>query len=163
LKPEPFDIVVLKMHFASYILMELSPGMAKTAADAISKIEGVKMVHAVTGPFDVIAFVEVPDLASLSDLVLEKIQSIEGVKKTQTAVVVTPDVFGPGVRQTRSYKRPSPPKKWVEETVRSILASDSELSRNPSEVLKLVRIEARKNNYRPVIPPAQVHALLKRR
>jgi translation elongation factor EF-1beta len=151
------------LRFASYILMELSPGMAKTAADAISKIEGVKMVHAVTGPFDVIAFVEVPDLASLSDLVLEKIQSIEGVKKTQTAVVVTPDVFGSSLRQTRSYKSPSPPKKWVEETVRSILSSNPELSKNTPEVLKLVRVEARRNNYRPVIPPAQVQALLKKR
>ncbi len=151
------------VRFASYILMDLSPGMAKTAADAISKIEGVRMVHAVTGPFDVIAFVEVSDLASLSDLVLEKIQGIEGVKKTQTAVVVTPDVFGPSVRQTRSYKRPSPPKKWVEDTVRSILASHPELSKNSSELLKLVRVEARRNDYRPVIPPAQVQALLKKK
>jgi len=151
------------VRFASYILMELSPGMAKRAADAISKIEGVKMVHAVTGPFDVIAFAEVPDLASLSGLVLEKIQSIEGVKKTQTAVVVTPDVLGPSIQRTRSYKRPSPPKKWVEETVKSILASNPELSKNSTEMLKLVRVEARRNNYRPVIPPAQVQALLKKR
>ena len=151
------------MRFASYILMELSPGMAKKAADAISKIEGVKMVHPVTGPFDVIAFAEVPDLASLSGLVLEKIQSIEGVKKTQTAVVVTPDVFGPSIPRTRSYKRPSPPRRWVEETVRSILVSNPDISKNSKEVLKLVRVEARRNNYRPVIPPAQVQALLKRR
>lgn len=77
------------MVFASYVLIELSPGTAKTAADKISKIAGVRMAHAVTGPFDVIAFAEVSNLASLSELVLSKIQSIEGVKRTQTAVVVT--------------------------------------------------------------------------
>ena len=76
--------------------MELAPGTAKKAAETISKIEGVKMAHAVTGPFDVIAYAEVPDLAKLSDLVLAKIHGVEGVQKTQTAVVVTPDVFGRG-------------------------------------------------------------------
>lgn len=83
------------MRFVSYILMQLAPGTAKTAAEKIAKIEGVKMAHAVTGPFDVIAFADVPDLTTLSDLVLAKIQNIEGVQKTQTAVVVTPDAFGP--------------------------------------------------------------------
>jgi hypothetical protein len=45
--------------------MQLAPGTAKTAAEAISKIEGVKMSPAVTGPFDFIAFAEVPDLTAL--------------------------------------------------------------------------------------------------
>jgi hypothetical protein len=143
--------------------MELSPGMAKKAADAISKIEGVKMAHAVTGPFDVIAFAEVSDLASLSDLVLAKIQAIDGVKRTQTAVVVTPEASGPGLSRTRTYKRPAPPKKWVEETVRTLLDSNPGLSKNQSEVLRMVRAEARKQNYRPIIPPAQIQALLGKR
>lgn len=83
------------MRFSSYILMQLAPGTASTAAEKISKIEGVKMAHAVTGPFDVIAYAEVANLAALSDLVLARIQSVKGVEKTQTAVVVTSDrVFG---------------------------------------------------------------------
>jgi DNA-binding Lrp family transcriptional regulator len=90
--------------------MELSPGTAEKAADANSKIDGVKMAHAVTGPFDVIAFAEVTDLNALSDLVLAKIQGIEGGKKTLTAVVVTRDVFGPGLQRARSHKRPTPPR-----------------------------------------------------
>jgi len=81
------------LKLVSYILIQLAPGKTKTAAKAISKIKGVKMAHAVTGPFDVIAFVEVPDLTALSDLILAKIQSIGGVQKTQTAIVVTPDVL----------------------------------------------------------------------
>jgi len=87
--------------------MQLAPGKARAAAEAIAKIEGVKMSHAVTGPFDVIAFVEVPDLTALSDLVLKKIQNVEGVEKTQTAVVVTPNVFGSGFQKTRVNKSPS--------------------------------------------------------
>jgi DNA-binding Lrp family transcriptional regulator len=89
------------LRLVSYILVELAPGTAKKAAEAISKIEGVKMAHAVTGPFDVIAYAEVPDLTTLSDLVLAKIQNVEGVQKTQTAVVVTPDVLRPSQPRTR--------------------------------------------------------------
>jgi len=105
-----FDIGGKEMRFGSYILMQLAPGTARTAADAISKIDGVKMAHAVTGPFAVIAFAEVPDLTTLSDLVLSKIQKIKGVQKTQTAVVVTPDVLGPDPKRARLYKRPTRPK-----------------------------------------------------
>lgn len=84
--------------------MQLAPGTAKTAAKAISKIDGIKMAHAVTGPFDVIAFAEVADLTALSDLVLAKIQNIKGVEKTQTAVVVTPEVFGPRSQRASASK-----------------------------------------------------------
>ena len=92
------------MRFGSYILMQLAPGTAKTAAEKISKIEGVKMAHAVTGPFDVIAFAEVPNLTALSDLVLAKIQSVKGVEKTQTAVVVTSDVLDTEGRKSGAVK-----------------------------------------------------------
>ena len=93
------------MRIASYILMQLAPGRAKDAAKAISKIEGVKMAHAVTGPFDVIAFAEVSDLAALSDLVLSKIQNVKGVEKTQTAVVVAPQTLVG--QQPKTRPRPS--------------------------------------------------------
>jgi DNA-binding Lrp family transcriptional regulator len=92
------------LRLASYILIELAPGPSKAAAEAISKIGGVKMAHPVTGPFDIIAFAEVPDLTTLSDLVLAKIQNVEGVQKTQTAVVVTPDVLAPGPPRTRKNR-----------------------------------------------------------
>jgi DNA-binding Lrp family transcriptional regulator len=152
----------LTMRFFSYILMQLAPGTAKTAAERISKIEGVKMAHAVTGPFDVIAFAEVPDLTSLSDLVLAKIQNIEGVQKTQTAVVVTRDALGPNKSSSRIYKRPTPPKEWVQETVRSFVRSNPGIARSSSDLLKRVREEAKKNNYRPIIAPAQVQAIVRK-
>jgi DNA-binding Lrp family transcriptional regulator len=101
---------IVQLRFFSYVLIQLAPGKAKTAAESISKIEGVKMAHAVTGPFDVIAFVEVPDLATLSDLVLARIQNVTGVQKTQTAVVVTPEVLGPSLHRARTHKSTTPKK-----------------------------------------------------
>ncbi len=96
------------MRLVSYILVELAPGTAKRAAEAISKIKGVKTAHAVTGPFDVIAYAEVPDLTTLSDLVLAKIQNVKGVQKTQTAVVVTPDILERRLSSTRKNKSKKP-------------------------------------------------------
>jgi len=93
------------LRIVSYVLVQLAPGRANDAAKAISKIPGVKMAHAVTGPFDVIAFAEVSDLAALSDLVLSKVQNVKGVEKTQTAVVVTPATASDSVGTARS-KRP---------------------------------------------------------
>jgi DNA-binding Lrp family transcriptional regulator len=84
--------------------LQLALGTAKTAAEAISKIEGVKMAHAVIGPFDFIAFAEVPDLTALSDLGSTKIQNVEGVQKTQTAVVMTPDILWPSIPRTLKNK-----------------------------------------------------------
>jgi len=92
------------LKLVSYILIQLAPGKTKTAAKAISKIRGVRMAHAVTGPFDVIAFVEVPDLTALSDLILAKIQNISGVEKTQTAIVVTQDVLKHSFKGNRKNK-----------------------------------------------------------
>jgi len=89
----------------SYVLVQLAPGKAKAALKSISRIDGVKMAHAVTGPFDVIAFAEVPDLDSLSNLVLAKIQGVDGVEKTQTAVVVTPEAFDVKERRKPSKSR----------------------------------------------------------
>ena len=81
--------------------------MASTNAEKISKIEGVKMAHAVTGPFDVIAYAEVASLAALSDLVLAKIQTVKGVEKTQTAVVVTSDTGYGGSKKPQVRKHPA--------------------------------------------------------
>ena len=81
MEPPIFKAGDNRLKLASYILVQLGPGTARAAAEVISKIEGVKMAHAVTGPFDIIAFVEVPDLPTLSDLVLAKIQNVDGLRK----------------------------------------------------------------------------------
>lgn len=46
------------------------------------------MVHAVTGVYDVIAYLELSNMTSLSELVIKKIQSVKGVERTHTAIVV---------------------------------------------------------------------------
>lgn len=76
------------MPVVGYILIQAELGMSSSVAATLSKIDGVKMAHPVTGVYDVIAFVEVSDLAKLSSLVLKEIQTIKGVQRTHTAIAV---------------------------------------------------------------------------
>lgn len=53
----------------------------------ISKIEGVMTAHLVTAMFDIITYLEVSDINSLAGIVRGQIQTIEGVRRTHTAIV----------------------------------------------------------------------------
>jgi DNA-binding Lrp family transcriptional regulator len=70
----------------AYVLIKIAPGKSRLITDNISKVEGVKTAHPVTGMFDVIAFVEASD-NNLTGIVRTKIQTIEGVLRTHTAIV----------------------------------------------------------------------------
>jgi DNA-binding Lrp family transcriptional regulator len=76
------------MSIKAYILANVEAGMGEEVVEVLSVIEGVKSAHNVTGPYDVIAFVEVPDTAVLGDLVINGIQLMEGVDYTLTCVVM---------------------------------------------------------------------------
>lgn len=48
----------------------------------------MRTVHVVTGPYDLVAFVEAKDLSTLTNTVVEGIHKIKGVVDTNTAIVV---------------------------------------------------------------------------
>lgn len=72
----------------AYVLVQVQLGKARPVAKAIANVRGVKMVHSVTGMYDVIAYLELEDMTSLSEFVIKKIQSVKGVERTHTAIVV---------------------------------------------------------------------------
>ncbi len=76
------------MAISAYIFIETIQGKAKTIARDISLINGVKTAHTVTGPYDVIAFVEADSITVLGDFIVSKIQAIPGVLRTLTNVVI---------------------------------------------------------------------------
>ena len=76
------------MGIEAYILANVEAGMGEDVVETLSAIEGVKTAYNVTGPYDVIALVEVPDTAALGDLVINGIQLIDGVDYTLTCVVM---------------------------------------------------------------------------
>lgn len=71
----------------AYIFIGCEPLMVWEIAEAALKIEGVKVAHAVTGQFDVVAYVEFANMDKLREI-LAKLQSLKGVQRTQTAVAI---------------------------------------------------------------------------
>lgn len=72
----------------AYILVEALPGKAIELVNSIKGLNGVKSVHLVTGPYDVIAFVSTPDLKALGEFIVKKIQSTGCVARTLTCITV---------------------------------------------------------------------------
>jgi len=73
----------------AYIFINSDPGMLWEIAEAALKVEGVKMAQAVTGQFDVVAYVEFANMDMLREII-DKFQSLKGVQRTQTAVAIPP-------------------------------------------------------------------------
>jgi DNA-binding Lrp family transcriptional regulator len=71
----------------SFLLLECSSGMVWKVAEALLKIDGIKIAHAVTGNFDVIAFAEFSNIDELTSII-QRVQALKGVQKTQTAVAM---------------------------------------------------------------------------
>ena len=76
-----------KRKIGAYILIKIAPGKSRSITEQIAKVDGVKTAHAVTGMFDIIAFIEAADINHLTDTVRTKIQTIDGVLRTHTAIV----------------------------------------------------------------------------
>jgi len=75
----------------AYILVNTEPGGLWEVADAALKIEGVKMAHAVTGQFDVVAYAEFVKMDDLGEIIQE-IQRLKGVRRTQTVIAIPPTI-----------------------------------------------------------------------
>lgn len=76
------------MSVSAYVFIECEHGKSMTVTDKVGRIAGVRDAHAVTGPYDVIAYVAASNFKVLGDVVIKKIQGVAGVRKTLTNVVV---------------------------------------------------------------------------
>jgi len=72
----------------AYIVITVGPGKARDVAKSVSKLNGVKMSNACWGSPDVFAVVEVSAQEDLNKLVMDKIQAIEGVGRTETHIAI---------------------------------------------------------------------------
>ena len=72
----------------AYILIEAHPGKALELVQVIKDISGVQKVDLVTGPYDIIVFAGAPDLKTLGDLIVKRIQSTNMVTRTLTCITV---------------------------------------------------------------------------
>ncbi len=72
----------------AYVLIQTDSGRAADVANGIRAIGGVMSTEAVTGPYDVIVFVEAEDVDALGQLVVTAIQPVEGIVRTLTCPVI---------------------------------------------------------------------------
>lgn len=70
----------------AYILTITQPGKTNMIIQKMRKIENVEKISVVAGEYDIVVRVHVKDLEKLLK-VTDKIQLIEGVKKTTTQVI----------------------------------------------------------------------------
>ena len=70
----------------AYILTLIQPGKTSTIIKEMKKIENVEKISVVAGEYDIVVRVHVKDLEKLLK-VTDKLQMIEGVKKTTTQVI----------------------------------------------------------------------------
>ena len=70
----------------AFILIEVQVGRANNVADSLRSLPEVTSAEVVTGPYDIIASIQVSDMAAMADLVTSQMQSIRGVIKTITCV-----------------------------------------------------------------------------
>ena len=75
------------MSVQACVLVRTMPGQAGEALAHITSIPGVVSAHAVTGPTDIIAFVETQTMDALGRLIVSRMQQVPGVTRTTTCVV----------------------------------------------------------------------------
>ena len=72
----------------AYILVQTEVGKAAQVAKDIIDITGVQQAQAVTGPYDVIVRAEARNLDELGQLVVARVQAVDGITRTLTCPVV---------------------------------------------------------------------------
>lgn len=72
----------------AYILIQTEVGKAASVAAEIAEISGVTSSEDVTGPYDVIVRAEAENVDQLGQLVVAKVQNVNGITRTLTCPVV---------------------------------------------------------------------------
>jgi DNA-binding Lrp family transcriptional regulator len=72
----------------AYVLVLTEVGKAESVARAVRALDGVVAAHDVTGPYDVIVQVESPTMDRMGQMVVRKIQMIDGITRTLTCPIV---------------------------------------------------------------------------
>ena len=72
----------------AFVLIETAVGRTKEVVATLSKLDGVKSVDTVTGPYDIIAIIEEESLNEIGELVTGKIHPIAGISRTVTCLAI---------------------------------------------------------------------------
>jgi DNA-binding Lrp family transcriptional regulator len=68
------------------VLIRLASGREKLTMNKLKEIKGVSHLSAVFGRWDLVADIEASDLATMTNVVVNKIRAVSGVYSTETLV-----------------------------------------------------------------------------
>jgi DNA-binding Lrp family transcriptional regulator len=71
---------------AAVVLIRAERDSIPTAAREVAEIEGVAEVYSVSGEWDLIAIVRVPEWEQIADVVTERVARVQGLQRTETLV-----------------------------------------------------------------------------
>jgi DNA-binding Lrp family transcriptional regulator len=66
------------------VLVQADPKLIPQCARTLADIEGVDEVYSVSGAWDLVAIVRVPDLEQIATVVTEQFAHVPGIQRTQT-------------------------------------------------------------------------------
>ncbi|GAB4264701.1 MAG: Lrp/AsnC ligand binding domain-containing protein [Thermoleophilia bacterium] len=72
----------------AYVLVKAEPGKVPDILAQVRALTPVRKADAITGPADLIIEVAADDARSLAELIFRSVQTISGVKETDTRIVV---------------------------------------------------------------------------
>jgi DNA-binding Lrp family transcriptional regulator len=78
----------MDMSVSAFILIQTEVGRAATVARTVQGLDGVVTAEGVTGPYDVIVRAGAETMDELGQMVVGRIQLIEGIIRTVTCPVV---------------------------------------------------------------------------
>lgn len=71
---------------AAVVLIRAERDAIPTAARQVAEIDGVAEVYSVSGEWDLIAIVRVPEWEQIAQVVTERVARVDGLERTETLV-----------------------------------------------------------------------------
>jgi len=72
----------------AFVLIKVEPGKVREVLEVISAMRAVVEAYCVTGPDDIIAVLESDDAKGVSEVVIADLHDVEGIRGTDTRIVV---------------------------------------------------------------------------
>ena len=82
--PDELEAALVRAH----VLITLAPKRSGAIETALRKIAEVRVLHSVSGPFDLIAIVAAASIGEL-DALIDRIGGLDGVERTTSAIVLS--------------------------------------------------------------------------
>ena len=82
--PDELEAGLVRAH----VLITLAPRRSGAIEAALRKIAEVRVLHSVSGPFDLIAIVAAASIGEL-DALIDRIGGLDGVERTTSAIVLS--------------------------------------------------------------------------